>query len=105
MTLEYTASNVITRVGGAPMSLPKPVEALWSELERVRADVLREADGLSQRQADWRPGPNDWSVASRSMDCRLRCRVAFMVAMRSPIGLPATGHTTCGASAGPGGSG
>ena len=44
------------------MSLPKPVEALWSELEEVRADVLREAEGLSQRQADWRPGPNDWSV-------------------------------------------
>jgi len=44
------------------MSLPKPVEALWNELERVRADVLREAEGLSQRQADWKPGEKDWSV-------------------------------------------
>lgn len=44
------------------MTLPKPVEALWSELERVRADVLREAEGLSQRQTDWRPGHEDWSV-------------------------------------------
>lgn len=44
------------------MSLPKPVETLWSQLEKVRAEVLREAQGLSQRQADWKPGANDWSV-------------------------------------------
>ena len=44
------------------MSLPKPVETLWSQLEKVRAEVLREAEGLSQRQADWKPGANDWSV-------------------------------------------
>jgi hypothetical protein len=44
------------------MSLPKPVEALWNELERVRAEVFREAEGLSQRQADWRPSEKDWSV-------------------------------------------
>ena len=37
------------------MTLPKPVERLWDELERVRGDVLREAAGLSQRQADWKP--------------------------------------------------
>ena len=44
------------------MSLPKPVEALWTELESVRAAILREAEGLSQAQADWRPGEKDWSV-------------------------------------------
>ena len=30
------------------MTLPKPVEELWRDLEAVRADVLKEADGLSQ---------------------------------------------------------
>jgi hypothetical protein len=44
------------------MSLPQPVEALWSELQAVRAEVLKEADGLSQRQADWKPSDKDWSV-------------------------------------------
>src|SRR5437879_10422961 len=44
------------------MSLPKPVEALWSALQAVRADVLAEAEGLSQRQADWKPGEKEWSV-------------------------------------------
>jgi DinB superfamily len=44
------------------MSLPRPVEALWTELESVRADILREAEGLSQGQADWRPSEKSWSV-------------------------------------------
>lgn len=44
------------------MPLPRPVEALWSELEAVRAEVLKEADGLSQAQADWRASERDWSV-------------------------------------------
>jgi hypothetical protein len=44
------------------MPLPKPVEALWAELETVRAEILAEADGLSQAQADWRPSEKDWSV-------------------------------------------
>jgi hypothetical protein len=44
------------------MSLPEPVEALWNELEQVRAAVLKEAEGLSQRQADWKPGEKDWSI-------------------------------------------
>jgi len=39
-------------VTGDSMSLPKPVEALWTELQSVRAEVLRETDGLTQRQAD-----------------------------------------------------
>src|SRR5438128_9490245 len=45
------------------------------------------------------------SVASLSMDCRLRSRVAFMVAISSPITFPGDGLTASGASAGPGGSG
>ena len=43
-------------------SLPNAIQRLWSELERVRADVLREVDGLSQRQADFKPSDADWSV-------------------------------------------
>jgi DinB superfamily len=44
------------------MTLPAPIERLWSELENVRADVLREVAGLSQRQADWKPADTEWSV-------------------------------------------
>jgi hypothetical protein len=44
------------------MALPKPVEQLWSELQTIRADILREAEGLSQAQADWRPSERDWSI-------------------------------------------
>jgi len=44
------------------MPLPQPVERLWDELERARAGVLREAEGLSQRQADWKPSESEWSV-------------------------------------------
>ena len=42
--------------------LPEPVETLWRDLESVRADVLREVEGLSQAQADWKPGEKEWSV-------------------------------------------
>src|SRR5438552_18975511 len=44
------------------MSWPKPVETLWRDLESVRAELLREVEGLSQRQDAWRPTPRDWSV-------------------------------------------
>jgi hypothetical protein len=44
------------------MTLPAPVSALWTDLETVRAEVLREVEGLSQAQADWKPGERDWSV-------------------------------------------
>ena len=44
------------------MPLPNAIERLWDELQRVRTDVLREVDGLSQRQADWKSGDKDWSV-------------------------------------------
>ena len=44
------------------MPLPKPVEALWTELQSVRAEILGEAEGLSQGQADWKPSEKEWSV-------------------------------------------
>jgi hypothetical protein len=45
------------------MAWPPPVEALWQELEAVRAELLREVEGLSQPQVDWRPSEGDWSIA------------------------------------------
>lgn len=44
------------------MGLPTVIQALWDELQAVRAEVLREVEGLSQRQADWRPAEPEWSV-------------------------------------------
>ena len=44
------------------MALPPAVEALWTELEAVRGKVLKETQGFSQAQADWRPSDKDWSV-------------------------------------------
>ena len=44
------------------MSFPKPVETLWNELQAVRSEVLGEVEGLSQRQTDWKPSAEDWSV-------------------------------------------
>lgn len=44
------------------MALPAAVEALWNELQTVREKVLKETQGLSQAQADWRPSDTDWSV-------------------------------------------
>jgi len=44
------------------MPLPPALEAVWNDMEAVRATVLREAGGLSQRQADWRPSDADWSI-------------------------------------------
>ena len=44
------------------MALPKAVAQLWDELQAVRAQVLQEAEGLSQGQADWKPSEKDWSV-------------------------------------------
>src|SRR2546425_5658334 len=55
-TVGYTASDVDHACRRSPpMSLPKPVETLWKELEAVRAAVLGEVEGLGQRQADWKP--------------------------------------------------
>jgi hypothetical protein len=44
------------------MAWPAPVEALWNDLESVRAQLLKEAEGLSQAQSDWRPSEGEWSV-------------------------------------------
>jgi DinB family protein len=44
------------------MAWPAPVEALWNDLESVRAQLLKEAEGLSQGQSDWRPSEEEWSV-------------------------------------------
>jgi len=44
------------------MPLPAPVDALWNDLESVRAALLKEVEGLSQAQADWRPSEKDWSI-------------------------------------------
>jgi hypothetical protein len=44
------------------MALPKPVDELWNRLQAVRAEVLAQAEPLSQRQADWKPSEKDWSV-------------------------------------------
>jgi hypothetical protein len=44
------------------MPLPAPVEALWNDLQSARARVLKEVEGLSQAQADWRPTDMDWSA-------------------------------------------
>src|SRR2546430_17014626 len=46
------------------MSWPKPVEILWRDLESVRAEVLREVEGLSQRQAEGRADPRDLAVGA-----------------------------------------
>ncbi len=44
------------------MTLPPAIEIIWNEMEAARAQVLREAEGLSQGQADWRPGEDEWSI-------------------------------------------
>jgi DinB superfamily len=44
------------------MAWPAPVEALWNDMESVRAQLLKEAEGLSQTQSDWRPREEEWSV-------------------------------------------
>ncbi|MFQ5830459.1 MAG: DinB family protein [Candidatus Methylomirabilia bacterium] len=44
------------------MTLPAPVQVLWEELQEVRQDILKEVEGLSQTQMDWRPDERDWSV-------------------------------------------
>jgi DinB superfamily len=44
------------------MALPTALATIAHDLDAVRAEVLREAEGLSQAQADWRPAADDWSV-------------------------------------------
>lgn len=44
------------------MAWPAPLEALWNDMESVRAELLNETEGLSQAQSVWRPREEDWSV-------------------------------------------
>ncbi|MBI4589815.1 MAG: DinB family protein [Candidatus Rokubacteria bacterium] len=44
------------------MALPPAVEAFWNELQAARREVLREVEGLSQAQTDWKPSDKDWSI-------------------------------------------
>jgi len=44
------------------MPLPPPLETLWNEMQSVRAGIVKEVEGCSQAQADWRPGDADWSA-------------------------------------------
>lgn len=44
------------------MPLPALIDALWNDLESVRFQLLKEVEGLSQAQADWRPSERDWSI-------------------------------------------
>ena len=44
------------------MALPPAVQALWDDLQAARAEVLKELEGLTQAQADWKPGEKDWSI-------------------------------------------
>lgn len=44
------------------MSLPIVLQVLWDELQEVRERVLKEVEGLSQAQMDWRSSERDWSV-------------------------------------------
>lgn len=44
------------------MPLPPAVEALWSDLQAVRAEIMNEVEGLTQGQADWRPRDGEWSI-------------------------------------------
>lgn len=44
------------------MSLPPPLLAVWTGLEAARAEILREVEGLTQAQSEWRASAGDWSV-------------------------------------------
>ncbi|HET8576199.1 MAG TPA: DinB family protein [Methylomirabilota bacterium] len=44
------------------MELPPEFEAFWSELQANRETLLKEVEGLSQTQFDWRPGESEWSI-------------------------------------------
>ncbi len=44
------------------MSLPPPVEALWSDLQAVRAEIMKEVEGMTPEQAAWRPREAEWSI-------------------------------------------
>ena len=39
---------------------PRALRGIADELERRRGEVLAELEGISQRQADWRPAHDQW---------------------------------------------
>src|SRR4029077_6614619 len=53
---------IMSTRGRTAMAWPAPVEALWNDMESVRAQLLKEAEGLSQAQSDWRPSLHEGSV-------------------------------------------
>lgn len=42
--------------------LPRALQRISDELDAMRARVLGEVAGLSERQGEWKPGPGEWSV-------------------------------------------
>jgi hypothetical protein len=44
------------------MTLPVAVQDIWDRMESIREEILREAAGLSQAQADWRARTSEWSI-------------------------------------------
>jgi len=42
--------------------LPTALRKIWTDLEEIRASVLKEIEGLTQAQADWCPSERDWSA-------------------------------------------
>jgi len=44
------------------MPLPPAVDALWTDMEAVRGQILKEVEGLSQAQFDWRAGEREWAI-------------------------------------------
>jgi len=44
------------------MALPAAIQSLWDDMQAVRQEILRELEGLSQAQFDWKPAPDEWSV-------------------------------------------
>jgi DinB superfamily len=44
------------------MVLPSEIETFWGKLQAARQEVLKEVEGLSQAQLDWRPAQQEWSI-------------------------------------------
>ena len=52
--------------------VPPVIQTLWyDELQTIRREMLREAAGLTQAQADWRPAPEEWSVGQNLEHIRI----------------------------------
>lgn len=44
------------------MALDPDTESFWNEAQANRERLLKEVDGLSQTQFDWRPSESEWSI-------------------------------------------